>query len=69
MLIIVPGMALLVAQVSGALWLSASELGLVSLGLLVLRGLLALLSAVLFDRESILTKWRKTPLDTSDLTE
>ena len=57
-LIIIPLTALLVAQFTGSLWLSATALGLVGLGLLVLWVLLALLSVAVFERESILTRWR-----------
>jgi ABC-2 type transport system permease protein len=57
-LVIIPLAGLLVAQFSGSLWLSASALGLVGLGLLALWGLLALLSVALFERETILTRWR-----------
>jgi ABC-2 type transport system permease protein len=57
-LIIIPLAALLVAQFTGALWLSASALGLVGLGLLGLWVLLTFVSAALFEREAILTRWR-----------
>lgn len=57
-LIIVPLTALLIAQFTGSLRLSATALASIGVGLLGLWGLLALVSAVLFERESILTRWR-----------
>jgi ABC-2 type transport system permease protein len=57
-LIVIPLTALLVAQFTGALWLSAGALGLIGVGLLAAWGLLMLLSAALFEREAILTRWR-----------
>jgi ABC-2 type transport system permease protein len=57
-LIIIPLMALLVGQFTGSLWLSATSLGLIGLGLLGVWVFLTLLSAALFQRESILTRWR-----------
>ena len=57
-LIIIPLTGVLVAQFTGTLWLSATSLGLAGLALLVVWALLALLSVVVFDRESILTRWR-----------
>jgi ABC-2 type transport system permease protein len=57
-LIIIPLAALLVAQFSGALWLSPSLLAIGGVALLVLWLLLALASVALFDRETILTRWR-----------
>jgi ABC-2 type transport system permease protein len=57
-LIIVPLTALLVAQFTGALWLSTTALGLVGLGLFGIWLLLTVVSAALFERESILTRWR-----------
>jgi len=56
-LIIIPLAAILVAQFTGSLWLSASALGLLGLALLAAWALLTLLSVVLFERESILTRW------------
>jgi ABC-2 type transport system permease protein len=58
-LIIIPLTGVLVAQFTGSLWLSATALGLAGLGLLVLWVLLALLSVAVFERESILTRWRR----------
>lgn len=57
-LIIVPLTVLLIAQFTGSLRLSATALALIGVGLLGLWVLLALVSAVLFERESILTRWR-----------
>jgi ABC-2 type transport system permease protein len=57
-LIILPLAALLVAQFTGRLWLSAGTLALIGLGLIGLWLLLTIVSAVVFERESILTRWR-----------
>jgi len=57
-MIIVPLSALLVAQFMGAVWLSATALGLIGLGLFGGWMLLTLLSVAMFERESILTRWR-----------
>lgn len=57
-LIIVPLTALLVAQFTGTIWLSAARLALLGLVLMALWTLLTWLSAALFERESILTRWR-----------
>jgi ABC-2 type transport system permease protein len=57
-LIILPMTGLLVAQFAGAVWLSAGRLGLIGLGLLALWAVLALVSVLVFDRETILTRWR-----------
>lgn len=57
-LIIIPLTVLLVAQFTGSLWLSPTVLAALGLGLLVLWVLLMLVSAALFERESILTRWR-----------
>lgn len=57
-LIILPLTALLVAQFTGTLWLSAWAIGLIGIGLLTLWVVLMFLSAALFERESILTRWR-----------
>ena len=50
-LIIIPLTAVLVAQFTGALWLSSSMLALIGLGLLGVWLLLTLLSVALFERE------------------
>lgn len=57
-LIIIPLTALLVAQFTGNVWLSAAMLAAIGAALLVLWVGLVLISAVLFERESILTRWR-----------
>jgi ABC-2 type transport system permease protein len=57
-LIILPLTALLVAQFTGSLWLSARALGLIGAGMLGVWVLLTMLSAALFEREAILTRWR-----------
>jgi ABC-2 type transport system permease protein len=57
-LIVLPLMAVVVAQFSGAIWLSASVLAFVALGLFGFWVLLTLLSVKLFEREAILTRWR-----------
>lgn len=57
-LILIPLTALLVAQFAGALWLSTAILAFLGLGLIGVWILLTLFSAALFERESILTRWR-----------
>jgi ABC-2 type transport system permease protein len=57
-LIIIPLSALLVAQFLGTVWLSPGALALIGGGLLGVWVLLTLASIVLFDRETILTRWR-----------
>jgi len=57
-LIIIPLAAVLVAQFTGALWLSSTMLALLGLGLVGVWVLLVLLSVAIFDRDSILTRWR-----------
>jgi ABC-2 type transport system permease protein len=57
-LIIVPLTVLLVAQFIGTLWLSPAVLVLIGLGLAGVWVLLTLVSIALFDRETILTRWR-----------
>jgi ABC-2 type transport system permease protein len=57
-LIIIPLTAVLVAQFTGSLWLSAAALGLLGLGLIGVWVLLALVSVAIFERETILTRWR-----------
>jgi ABC-2 type transport system permease protein len=57
-LIIIPLSALLVAQFIGTLWLSPGALALIGFGLAAVWVLLTLFSIVLFDRETILTRWR-----------
>jgi ABC-2 type transport system permease protein len=57
-LIVVPVTALVIGQVSGALWLSGRALAVVALGLFGVWILLTLFSVALFEREAILTRWR-----------
>ncbi len=56
--IIIPLSALLVAQFIGRLWLSPAALALIGGGLVGVWLLLAVVSVALFDRETILTRWR-----------
>jgi ABC-2 type transport system permease protein len=57
-LIILPLGGILVAQFTGSLWLSATVLAFIALGLFGIWMLLTLFSIAMFERESILTKWR-----------
>jgi ABC-2 type transport system permease protein len=57
-LIIVPLMAILIGQFTGSLWLGAPALALIGLGLFGLWIVLTVLSVVMFERESILIRWR-----------
>ena len=57
-LIIIPLAAVLVAEFTGALWLSSTMLALLGLGLIGVWLLLVLLSVAIFDRDTILTRWR-----------
>jgi len=57
-MIIIPLSALLIAQFMGTVWLSATALALIGLGLAGLWILLTLFSVAIFERESILTRWR-----------
>jgi ABC-2 type transport system permease protein len=57
-MIIIPLSALLVAQFMGAVWLSSSSMALIGLGLFGLWLLLTAFSVAIFERESILTRWR-----------
>jgi ABC-2 type transport system permease protein len=57
-LIIIPLTALLIAQFTGAFWLSATALAFVGLGLFGVWILLTGVSITLFEREAILTRWR-----------
>jgi ABC-2 type transport system permease protein len=56
--IVIPVSALLVAQFTGAVWLSAFALTAISATMMLFWGILALVSVRLFDRETILTRWR-----------
>jgi ABC-2 type transport system permease protein len=57
-LIILPLTVLLVAQFTGSLWLTNGMIALIGLGLFVVWILLTLLSVMMFERESILTRWK-----------
>ena len=57
-LIIIPITGLLIAQFTGAVWLTATMMAMIAAGLLVVWVLLTLLSVAMFDREAILTRWR-----------
>jgi ABC-2 type transport system permease protein len=57
-LIVAPVTALVLAQISGSLWLSGRALGFLALGLFALWILLMFVSVALFEREAILTRWR-----------
>jgi hypothetical protein len=56
--VVIPVTALLVAQFSGALWLSAAALATIALGMVIVWLILAIISVRVFDRETILTRWR-----------
>lgn len=57
-LIILPLTALLVSQFTGVVWIPTWALALAAAGLLALWALLTALSVAVFDRESILTRWK-----------
>jgi ABC-2 type transport system permease protein len=57
-LIILPIAGLLVAQVTGSIVLSGRILALIAVALLALNAGLLALGVALFDRESILTRWK-----------
>ncbi len=57
-LLILPLTAVLVAQFTGSFWLSSAALVAIAGGLLVLWLALVVVSVALFDRETILTRWR-----------
>jgi ABC-2 type transport system permease protein len=57
-LIILPLTGILVAQFTGALWLTATALGFLGLGLFGLWIVLAAVSVKMFEREAILTRWK-----------
>jgi ABC-2 type transport system permease protein len=56
--IVVPISALLVAQFTGTAWLSAAALMAVGIALMAFWVMLLFLSVLVFDRETILTRWR-----------
>src|SRR5207244_6478993 len=57
-LIIIPLAGVLVAQFTGSLWLSATVLAAIGAGLLGLWLALSLVTVAVFERETILTRWR-----------
>jgi ABC-2 type transport system permease protein len=57
-LIVVPVTAVMIGQVSGTVWLSGRMLAFVALGLCGVWILLTLFSVALFERETILTRWK-----------
>jgi ABC-2 type transport system permease protein len=57
-LIVLPLTGIVAAQFSGLLWLNGQTILWGGLSLLGVWGLLALISTAVFDRESILTRWR-----------
>ena len=57
-LLVMPLVVLFVGQIAGAFFVTTSMLGLVTLGIAVAWVLLVLLSVALFDRETILTRWK-----------
>jgi ABC-2 type transport system permease protein len=57
-LIIIPIVGVLAAQFTGALWLTAGALALVAAGLFALWIVLTMVSVAVFDRETILTRWK-----------
>jgi ABC-2 type transport system permease protein len=57
-LIVLPLAGILVAQFTGALWLSAAALAFVALGLTGIWILLAVFSVAVFEREAIVTRWK-----------
>ena len=57
-LIVVPLTMVFIGQLTGSLWLSAPMLVLTGLALAIVWGLLLLFTVALFERESILTRWR-----------
>jgi ABC-2 type transport system permease protein len=57
-LIIVPLVVLMVAEFSGSVWLSSAALALIGGALLAVWGLLSAFSVAVFERETILTRWR-----------
>ena len=56
-LIVIPLVAILVAQFTGSLWLSASMLLVIGAGLLAVWVFLLIFSVAVFERETILTRW------------
>jgi ABC-2 type transport system permease protein len=57
-LVVLPIAGLLVAQIAGAVLLTAAVIALVAAGLAAVNVVLMLIAIALFDRESILTRWK-----------
>jgi ABC-2 type transport system permease protein len=57
-LIILPLTMVLIAQFTGRLWLTSPQLILIGVGLLAVWLVLTMVSVALFERESILTRWK-----------
>jgi ABC-2 type transport system permease protein len=57
-LLIIPLAGILVAQFTGSLWLSATALAFVALGMFGVWILLTIFSIAMFEREAILTRWK-----------
>jgi len=57
-LVILPLTGLLIAQFTGTIWLSVKTFTIIGVGLIVLWLLLLLVSVALFDRETIVTRWK-----------
>jgi len=56
--VVIPVSALLVAQFTGAFWVSAAGLAVISAAILLIWAILAGVSVRVFDRETILTRWK-----------
>jgi ABC-2 type transport system permease protein len=56
--VVIPVSALLVAQFTGALWVSAAGLAVIGAAILLIWAILAGVSVRAFDRETILTRWK-----------
>ena len=56
--VVIPVSALLVAQFTGALWVSAAGLAVIGAAILLIWAILAGVSVRVFDRETILTRWK-----------
>ena len=57
-LIVLPLTGVLIAQFTGRLWLTVPQLVLIGIGLLAIWFFLTLFSIALFERETILTRWK-----------
>ena len=58
MLVILPIAGLLIGQLAGAIQLTVTLIAWITLGLLVINACLMRVAITLFDRETILTRWR-----------